>query len=150
MPQKAVYLFVFSADWEPAHAMAEPRRHGGYRVETVGLNIDPIESMGGIVVQPSRTLADIDPNDVAIFILPGGDRWEQYPHEPELIRVLTELDSRRIPIAAICAATAAVVRAALLRGRGHTSNEWRTCANKYRTIVKRRRTSMRQRSGITA
>jgi len=36
--------------------------------------------------------------------------------------VLTELDSRRIPIAAICAATTAVVRAALLRGRRHTSN----------------------------
>ena len=81
-----------------------------------------IESVGGIKIQPSRTLADIDPNDVAILILPGGDPWEQHPHEPELIRVLTELDSRRIPIAAICAATTAVVRAALLRGRRHTSN----------------------------
>ena len=60
-----------------------------------------IESVGGIKIQPSRTLADIDPNDVAILILPGGNRWEQHPHEPELIRVLTELDSRRIPIAAI-------------------------------------------------
>ena len=124
MPKKTVCLFVFPgfADWEAAHAVAELRRQGGYRVEAVGLSMNLVESMGGIKIQPSRTLADIDPSDVAMFILPGGDRWEQHPHEPELIRVLTELDSRRIPIAAICAATTAVVRAALLRGRRHTSN----------------------------
>src|SRR5205085_11230195 len=150
--QRTVFLFVFPgfADWEAAHAVAELRRQGGYSVEAVGLSMNLVGSMGEIKIQPSRRLADIDLSDVAMFILPGGDRWEQHPHEPELIRVLTELDSRRIPIAAICAATTAVVRAALLRGRRHTSNEWRTCANKYRTIVKRRRTSMRQRSGITA
>jgi len=78
--------------------------------------------MGGIMIQPSRTLADIDLNDVAIFILPGGDRWEQEPPEPELIQMLNRLDADRIPIAAICAATTVVVRAALLRGRRHTSN----------------------------
>lgn len=124
MPQKAVYLFVFPgfADWEPAHAVAELRRHGAYRVETVALSMNSVESMGGIVVQPSRTLADIDPNDVAIFILPGGDRWEQQPPERELMQLLNRLDADRIPIAAICAATTAVVRAALLRGRRHTSN----------------------------
>ena len=124
MPKKAVYLFVFPgfADWEPAHAVAELRRHGAYRVETVALSMNPVESMGGIMIQPSRTLADIDLNDVAIFILPGGDRWEQEPPEPELIQMLNRLDAGRIPIAAICAATTVVVRAALLRGRRHTSN----------------------------
>ncbi len=124
MPKKAVYLFVFPgfADWEAAHAVAELRRHGGYRVETVGLSMHQVESMGGIMVQPSRTLADMDLNDVAMFILPGGDRWEQHSPEPELIRVLTALDTDRTPIAAICAATTAVARAGLLRGRRHTSN----------------------------
>ncbi|HZE71712.1 MAG TPA: DJ-1/PfpI family protein [Pyrinomonadaceae bacterium] len=124
MPKKAVYLFVFPgfADWEAAHAVAELRRQGGYRVEVVALSMNPVESMGGIMVQPSRTIADIDRNDVAVFILPGGDRWEQHPTEPDLIRVLTALDTKSIPIAAICAATTAVVRAGLLRGRRHTSN----------------------------
>ena len=39
MPDKAVYLLVVDgfADWEAAHAIAELRRHGGYRVESVGL-----------------------------------------------------------------------------------------------------------------
>ena len=124
MSKKAVHLFVFPgfADWEPAHAVAELRRYGAYRVETVALSMNPVESMGGIIIQPSRTLADIDLDDVAIFILPGGDRWEQEPPEQELIRTLERLDGERIPIAAICAATTVVVRAAVLRGRRHTSN----------------------------
>jgi len=39
MPAKAVYVLVFPgfADWEPSHALAELRRHGNYRVETVAL-----------------------------------------------------------------------------------------------------------------
>ena len=36
------------ADWEPAHALAELRREGKYRVETVALTAEPVESMGGI------------------------------------------------------------------------------------------------------
>jgi len=124
MPAKAVYLFVFTgfADWEAAHAIAELRRHGGYRVEVVGLNLRPVESMGGVIVQPARALADVEQGDVAVFILPGGDSWEKEPPDSELLALLTALDARRVPIAAICAATTVVVRAGLLRGRQHTSN----------------------------
>lgn len=124
MSTRAVYLLVVPgfADWEPAHAVAELRRHGHFRVEVVGLSADPLQSMGGITIQPSRTLADVDPADVAVFILPGGDRWEQEPLEPELSNLLLALDERGVPIAAICAATTAVARAGLIRGRRHTSN----------------------------
>jgi putative intracellular protease/amidase len=124
LADKAVYLLVIPgfADWEPAHAVAELRRHGGYRVEVVGLSSDMVESMGGIRVQPTRSLVDVDPDDVAVFILPGGDWWEQHPLEPALKDLLHTLDQNRVPIAAICAATTAVARAGLLRGRRHTSN----------------------------
>jgi len=63
MPDKAVYFLVVEgfADWEAAHALAELRRHGGYRVETVGLGRNPVISMGGLRVVPSQTVADIDP-----------------------------------------------------------------------------------------
>jgi putative intracellular protease/amidase len=124
MPTKAVYFLVVPgfADWEPAHALAELRRHGGYRVEVVGLTSEPVESMGGLRVQPGRSIADIDLADVAAFILPGGDRWESAELEPELVALLRELDSADIPLAAICGATVAIARAGLLRGRRHTSN----------------------------
>lgn len=124
MPRKAVYVMVVDgfADWEPAHAVAELRRHGDYRVESVGLSQAPVESMGGIRVLPSTTLAEVDPDDVAVFILPGGDRWENAPMEPELEATLKRLDAEHVPIAAICGATVAIARADLLRGRRHTSN----------------------------
>lgn len=124
VPDKAVYLLVIDgfADWEPAHAIAELRRQGQYRVETVGLTAAPVQSMGGLTVLPSTTVSAVDPVDVAAFILPGGERWEQAGAEPELEALLKRLDAAGVPIAAICAATAAITRMGLLRGRRHTSN----------------------------
>ncbi len=124
MPTKAVYFLAVPgfADWEAAHALAELRRHGHYRVQVIGLSHDAVQSMGGLTVQPTATLAELDPDDVAVFILPGGDRWEQQPVERELVAALKTLEARAVPIAAICAATTAVARAGLLAGRRHTSN----------------------------
>ena len=124
MPEKAVYLLVTEgfADWEPAHAVAELRRRGQYRVESVGLTADPVLSMGGIRVLPSTIVTRVDPSDVAVLILPGGERWENSPTEPEIEQLLTLLDAEHVPIAAICAATTAIGRLGLLRGRRHTSN----------------------------
>jgi len=106
----------------PAHAIAELRRHGEYRVESVGLTRDSVVSMGGLRVTPSCTVGEIEPNDVAVFILPGGDCWETMPIEFELASALKRLDAQTVPIAAICAATVAIARLGLLRGRQHTSN----------------------------
>jgi putative intracellular protease/amidase len=124
VPAKAVYILVVPgfADWEPAHALAELRRHGGYRVEVVGLTAEPVESMGGLRVLPGRSLAEVDPEDVAVLVMPGGDRWETSPLEPELAALLHRLGEAGVPLAAICAATVAIARAGLLRGRRHTSN----------------------------
>jgi putative intracellular protease/amidase len=124
MRQKRVCLLVVDgfADWEPAHAVAELRRSGHYRVESVGLTRDPIESMGGLRVVPSMTVSEIDPADVAVFILPGGDRWVHAPVEPEIQALLQRLDARGTPVAAICGATVAIAKLGLLHGRRHTSN----------------------------
>ena len=124
MSSRAIYLLAIPgfADWEPAHALAEVRRHGGYRVETLGFTADPVESMGGLTVQPTRALAELEPDDVALLLLPGGDRWEREPLEPALGQLLSLLDQRGVPLAAICAATLAIARAGLIRGRRHTSN----------------------------
>jgi len=121
---KRVYLMAVNgfADWEPAHALAELRRYGHYDVETVGLTESPVTSMGGLRVLPSTTVTSVDPDDVAAFIIPGGDRWQEAPVESELVDLLNRLDARSVPIAAICAATVAVTRVGLLKGRRHTSN----------------------------
>jgi putative intracellular protease/amidase len=78
--------------------------------------------MGGIRVLPSTIVTRVDPADVAAFILPGGDRWENSPVEPEIEQLLNRLDAQGVPIAAICAVTVAISPLGLLRGRRHTSN----------------------------
>lgn len=122
--QKAVYFLAVPgfADWEPAHALAELRRHGGYRVKVIGTTLAPIESMGGLRIQPDLLVTGVDPADVAVLIIPGGDRWETSPLEPELAALFSRLDAAGVPLAAICGATVAIARAGLLRGRRHTSN----------------------------
>jgi len=124
MPQKAVYLLIVDgyADWEPAHAVAELRRHGKYRIGTVAISRDPVTSMGGMHVLPTMTIDDVDASDVAVFIVPGGDRWETDPMEDALAQLLHRLDAANVPIGAICAATTAIARVGLLKGRRHTSN----------------------------
>jgi putative intracellular protease/amidase len=124
LPNKAVYFLAVPgfADWEAAHALAELRRHGGYRVEVVGLSAGPVVSMGGLIVAATRSLEDVSAGDVAVLILPGGDRWEREPVEPALVDFLDRLDAAGTPLAAICAATTAIASGGLLRGRRHTSN----------------------------
>ena len=123
---KSIHILVFDgfADWEPAHALAELRRTGGYAVWSVGFTEDPVLSMGGLRVTPNGALHSVSPADAALFILPGGDMWEKesaYPRA-ELEALLHKLVAANVPIAAICGATIAVARAGLLDTRSHTSN----------------------------
>lgn len=122
----AVQLLVFDgfADWEPAFAVAELRRSGGYEVETVGFSAGPVRSMGGLVVKPDHALDTLAPRQVRLFLLPGGDMWENpaaYP-QAQLEAWLHILAAAAIPIAAICGAALALARAGLLADRRHTSN----------------------------
>jgi len=121
----AVHLLVFDgfADWEPAHAVAELRRWGHRTVRTVGFAATPIVSMGGLRITPDVELGAVRPEEVELFLLPGGDLWEsdQYPR-PQLERLLNTLLAAATPIAAICGATLALGRAGILNDRQHTSN----------------------------
>lgn len=122
----AIHVLIFDgyADWEPAFALAEARRSGGHEVLAVGLTKDPVTSMGGLLVVPHIPLGEVDPDRVRLFILPGGDMWEDetaYPRA-DLEALLRALAEKGVPVAAICGATLALARAGLLDGRAHTSN----------------------------
>jgi putative intracellular protease/amidase len=123
MMRLKAYLLVFDglADWEPALAMCEINKSGKYDVVTVGFSDQPITTMGGYKIIPDITLDSIKPDETVIFIMPGGDMWEQGPHE-DLIERLRRFFSTGITIAAICGATLEVARAGLTHGIHHTSN----------------------------
>lgn len=125
MKPSDVYVLLFDgfADWEPAHVLAELRREGKRQVVVVGFARQHVTSMGGLRVMPDRALTEVHVDDIGLFVLPGGDMWEQGTYPQSLLEGLLQmLVARSVPIAAICGATLALARAGLLNDRRHTSS----------------------------
>lgn len=122
--QPKAYLLVFDglADWEPVHALCEINQSGRFEVVTVGFSRDHVKTMGGVRIVPDITLDEVRPDDAGIFIMPGGDMWEQTSSAP-LIELLHHLHATNVTIGAICGATLEIVRSGLTRTIRHTSND---------------------------
>lgn len=120
----AVHILVFDgfADWEPSYALSQIRQTGAADVVSVGLTHHPVRSMGGLTITPDLSVEQVAPEQVSLFILPGGDQWETSEMDNRLLQLLQTIQDRDTPLAAICGATVAVARSGLLRGRAHTSN----------------------------
>ena len=118
-----IYLLVFDgfADWEPAHALCELRRSGKFEIVTVGFSRESITSMAGLKITPDLALKDIQTDNAALLMLPGGDMWQE-KSQPGVESLLRSFHDKDIPVAAICAATLEIARAGLTRNTRHTSN----------------------------
>lgn len=127
METQVVHLFVFNtlADWETAYAIAGinnpdmQKQPGRYQIQTVGLDADPVTTIGGITILPDITLDDLKPS--AMLILPGGEAWNRGENS-EILESAKAFLAANIPIAAICGATAGLARAGMLDDIPHTSN----------------------------
>jgi hypothetical protein len=77
------YLLVFDglADWEPALAMCEINKSGKFGVVTIGFSDMPVTTMGGCRIIPQITIDALNPYEAAVFIMPGGQMWEQGPRD---------------------------------------------------------------------
>jgi putative intracellular protease/amidase len=117
------YVFVFDglADWEPALALCEIRKSGKYEVLTAGHSRKPVVTMGGLKVEVDAGIEEVEPQDTAIFLLPGGDRWEK-GRDQKVDEFLRRMHAEKVLIGAICGATLEIARAGLTRGVRHTSN----------------------------
>ncbi|MFD4354054.1 DJ-1/PfpI family protein [Nocardia sp. NPDC058518] len=126
---KTVHVAVYDtlADWEVGAATAHiangnwHREPGKFEVATVGLTTEPITTMGRLRVTPDLAVADLDPADSAMLILPGADLWLgedliAFAHKAK------EFVDAGVPVAAICGATFGLATAGLLDDRAHTSN----------------------------
>lgn len=121
---KKVYVLIFDglADWEAPLALCEIRNSGKFEVVTVGFTNAPVTTMAGLKLLPDTVLREVNPDDGAMLILPGGEMWEA--GSPEGVGALLDaFQVKGVPIAAICGATFAVARAGLTQGRRHTSND---------------------------
>jgi putative intracellular protease/amidase len=118
-----VHLLVFDglADWEPALALCELRRSGKFDVLTAGFSNATVTTMAGLKVAPDVAISEVKPESSALFIIPGGDMWEQQ-QRPAAEFLLRQFHERHVPVAAICGATLEIARAGLTHGVRHTSN----------------------------
>jgi putative intracellular protease/amidase len=123
---KLAYIAVYDslADWEAGHLLAELRtgRFTGspWAVRSVGATLDPVTTMGGLRIEPDLMLADADPEDAELLILPGAELWDA-GGGADFAALAARFLAADTPVAAICGATSGLARAGLLDERRHTS-----------------------------
>lgn len=124
------YLYVQDtlSDWEVGYLTAELNSGRffatqGHRlpVRTVGRTREPVTTMGGLVVTPDACVDEVAVESTALFVVAGGDTWQELRHRPVLEKI-AELLTTGVTVGAICGATTALAEAGLLDDRAHTSN----------------------------
>ena len=126
---RTVHLAVYDtlADWEVGHTTAHinsgawQRNPDRFRIATVGETLDPVTTMGGLTLTPDIALADLDPTDSAMLILPGADTWLSGGNGA-FVEAARRFLAAGVPVAAICGATGGLAAGGLLDDRRHTSN----------------------------
>lgn len=113
------------ADWEFAYitteiTRAEQSRPGRFRLVLAGATTGTVTTLGGLPVTVMTTLAELDPERVAILVVPGADTYAE-DHE-SLLATVRSFAEAGTPVAAICGGTLALARSGLLDDRAHTSN----------------------------
>ncbi|MGX9755315.1 type 1 glutamine amidotransferase family protein [Clostridioides difficile] len=131
MKNRKVYMYVFDtmSDWEVGYLTAELNT-GRYfkkglkplKVITVGVDKNPIVTMGGLKVLPEITIDELNIESNDLLILPGGNTWTSIGHEKILEKSKEALGQGSI-VAAICGATLGLAKTGLLDFRNHTSND---------------------------
>jgi putative intracellular protease/amidase len=115
------------ADWELGLVTAHinnpqwQRVPGRYQVVTVAESREPVTTMGGMRIVTDVTVAEVDPGDSAMLILPGADTWLTGGNTVFAAKARAFLDAGE-PVAAICGATGGLAAAGILDDRRHTSN----------------------------
>lgn len=131
MKNRKVYMYVFDtmSDWEVGYLTAELNT-GRYfkkgleplKVITVGIDKNPIMTMGGLKVIPEISIEECNIESKYVLILPGGDTWTSSIHEIILEKAKEALIQGSI-VAAICGATLGLAKKGILDFRNHTSND---------------------------
>lgn len=129
MKQQIVHLYVFNtlSDWETGFAIAGinnpafQNQPGRYQVKTVAVSKEPVTTIGGITILPDMTLIELEPEQSAMLILPGGLGWAEGKQSAALAKARQFLEAN-VPVAAICGATAGLALAGLLDDKRHTGN----------------------------
>ncbi|MDU4861126.1 MAG: type 1 glutamine amidotransferase family protein [Terrisporobacter othiniensis] len=131
MKIRKAYLYVFNtmSDWEVGYLTAELNTGRYFKkgldsinVITVGIDKDPITTMGGLKVIPKISMNECVFHSEDVLILPGGETWTWAVHDHILEKAKDALEKGTV-VAAICGATLGLAKTGLLDSSYHTSND---------------------------
>ena len=125
---RTCYLYALNtlADWEIGFITAELKsgryisKNIKYNLTIIGNSLEPVETMGGILLAPEKSVEEIDFRKGDLLILPGADTWQEDSNK-KILAMLPDLLKKDVIVAAICGATAALAQTGLLDNRKHTS-----------------------------
>jgi len=126
-----VYLYLLNtlADWEIGYLTAElfSKRYFADKsmaceLVKVADTLDPITTMGGMMLTPDQRLDSMQFKEGDLLVLPGGDLW-MAPETDAVLARAKDLIDKGFNVAAICGATMGLARVGALDAKNHTSND---------------------------
>jgi protease I len=95
-------------------------KEAGVEVTVASRSREAITGKHGYEVEVDKTLDEVNPDDYAILILPGGAAPIEVRKEPKALEIARSFFDRNKPVAAICHGPQILISAGLLRGRHAT------------------------------
>jgi putative intracellular protease/amidase len=114
----SAFLFDGFMDHQIARVMAGMNRFGDFVLETFSTKRQAVTAASGLRVMPHTHLALLDPEDIDILLLPGGEQWEKGDNL-EIFPLITALAGRR-PVVAIGSAVLGLADIGVLDNIPHT------------------------------
>jgi len=96
-------------------------KEAGVEVAVASLTRGAITGEHGYEVAVDNTLDEVNPDDYAILVLPGGKAPALVRKEPKALEIARSFFARSKPVAAICHGPQILISAGLLQGRRATS-----------------------------
>lgn len=119
MATKRVGLLLFPSFSEFEITVALSLVPSACEVVTLALDESTVRSEAGLLCQPQRKLSDLEPADLGVLIIPGGDMEPLRDAEP-LFAFVSELHEQGKLLAAICSGPYVLARAGVLAGLPYT------------------------------
>ena len=118
MKQVGLLLFPGFSEFEVTVALSLVPS-ATHEVVTLALGENTIKSEAGLLCQPHCKLNDVEPTDLEVLIIPGGDMSHLKDAEP-LFAFVKELYKREKLLAAICSGPYVLAQAGVLENRPYT------------------------------
>ncbi|CAM3004625.1 type 1 glutamine amidotransferase [Paenibacillus taichungensis] len=117
--------FLLANDFEDSEMQVpyDEVKKAGHDVEIIGLKAgETLKGKGGKASYTSdKAIAEVSASDYDAVVIPGGSSPENLRTDAHILKFVTEINSAKKPIAAICHGPQILASANLLKGRTITS-----------------------------